>query len=172
MDIAIYFNGLSKQCFQVLFPVQSVYMASEVSLLLQAKSNHVSRSKERKFNIWQEKQCFECLIRNILLKAFNPKCTVGRTQYFMPNSISTFLQTWSFPLETSLLQVQYVFVISPLMLAHLTFFTVGKASFLHKLWPHWTASCMQRLLDIPWLTDHSSTSRVCDLARSEGAHHC
>ena len=51
------------------------------------------------------------------------------------------------------------------------FFIVGKASFLHKLWPHWTASWVQRLLDVPRLTDHPSAARMCDLARSEGAHH-
>lgn len=53
-----------------------------------------------------------------------------------------------------------------------TFLIVGQASFFHKLWPYWTTSCMSRLLDIPWLPDHSTTAWMCDLACSEGAHHC
>ena len=48
----------------------------------------------------------------------------------MPNSISAFLQTWSFLQETLLLQAQHVYVVSPLTLARLLSLLQGKqASF-------------------------------------------
>lgn len=151
---------------------QSVYMASELSLLMQARSKPICGSKERKFSIWNEKQYLESLIKNILLKVLNPKCICSRH-----STLHAKLHLYLPP--NMQLPVGNFTTASPACVCGLlsdvstsTFFIVGKASFLHKFWPHWTASYMQRLLDIPWLTDHSPTAWMCGLACSEGAHHC
>lgn len=163
MDIAVYCNGLPTSLAGSVFPVQSVYVAGKVK--------SYSKTKEHKCSIWYEKQYLENLGRNTLLTVFNPKCTIVGMQHLMLNSISAFLQTWGFPRRLHYCNSSVCMWSLP-DISLSAYFIVGKASFLHKFWPHWTPSCMQRLLDIPWLTDHSTTAWMCGLACSEGAHHC
>lgn len=169
MDVAIYCNGLSNRSprFFIL-----VYMASE-KLFLQVGSNCISRSKEHKFNIWNDKQCLQSLETQEICywKSLTWGCC--RRHSTLHTKLNFCLApNMKFPIE--------VFITaSPACVCDLSpdisppaLFIVGEASFLHKLWPYWAASCMQRLLDIPWLTDHPTTAWMCRLACSEGTHHC
>lgn len=97
MDIAVYCNGLSSRsprfCVSSATSVCGIWNLT----VFQARSNLVSKTKEHKCSIWYEKQYFENLIRNVLLRVFNPRCTIVGMQHLMPNSISAFLQIRSCP---------------------------------------------------------------------------
>lgn len=168
MNIAAYSSGLSQQVSQVL-KVQSVYVASDISLvfrqgqILSLRPRNINAAFDMRAIFW--KSCKK------YIAVFNPKYTIVGMQHLMPNSISAFLQTWSFPKRLRYCSPSVCMWSLP-NVSPSAYFIVGKASFLYEFWPHWTPSCMQRLLDIPWLTDHSTTAWMCDLACSEGAHHC
>lgn len=148
-----------------------MYTASEISLFLPVRSSHIC--KEKPINsTFEMLKCLDCpkKITNIVLNVHNA-CTVRGTNPVCP--------TQFLPSSKYRASVEDFTVTSPVFVCcHFlnnslpTFLTAGETSFFHKLWPYWTAASMQRLLDVPWLPDYSTTAWMCDLACSEGAHHC